>query len=132
MSDAAVGHCPENAGRTFAFGWLAVLSCFVVVASLGVAILRDAKPISGITFLGGAYQRFAMSDARHKAPFTGTICGTAQREVLPWLGLLPGALKLGWRRRNGAFYLLGWTMCRFSFFSIAKELPTMFFPVSHR
>ena len=114
------------------FGGIAIISAALISLPWALAINKYEPDYWHYFFWVEHIQRFSSEDAQHKAPFWFYI-PIILVGVIPWLGLLPGALFKSWQERKinpEMFFLLCWFIVPFLFFSIAKgKLLTYMLPV---
>lgn len=113
------------------FGPIAIIAAAVVSLPWALAIQWQEPDYWRYFFWVQNIQRFAESDAQHPQPIWYFL-PVFLLGCLPWLGMLPAALRNAWRTRGGQpefVYLLCWFVFPFVFFSLSKgKLVTYILP----
>ncbi|AYA40447.1 lipid IV(A) 4-amino-4-deoxy-L-arabinosyltransferase [Xenorhabdus nematophila] len=113
------------------FGPVAVIFAILISLPWVITVALSESHYWHYFFWVEHIQRFASDKAQHIAPIWYYL-PILVLGVIPWLGLLPGALIKSWKERNShpeMFFLFCWFIAPFIFFSIAKgKLPTYVLP----
>ncbi len=114
------------------FGNIGIISAALISLPWVLAVNKYEPDYWHYFFWIEHIQRFLSENAQHKTPFWFYI-PIITFGVIPWLGLLPGAIHKSWQERKinpEMFFLLCWFTIPFVFFSIAKgKLLTYILPV---
>jgi 4-amino-4-deoxy-L-arabinose transferase len=117
--------------RLLFYGPIAVLCAVAVALPWSLAIAAREPDFWNYFFWVEHVQRLAGENAQHREPFwfylPWFVAGTA-----PWIGFLPGAIRLGLTGRRtdpGLFFLASWSLMPLLLFSAAAgKLPTYILP----
>ncbi|MDR3176636.1 MAG: lipid IV(A) 4-amino-4-deoxy-L-arabinosyltransferase [Desulfovibrio sp.] len=117
--------------RLFLYGPIAVFCAVAVALPWSLSIAAREPDFWNYFFWVEHIQRFAGEKAQHREPFwfylPWFVAGAA-----PWIGFLPGALRLGLagrRKDTGLFFLASWSIMPLLLFSAAAgKLPTYILP----
>ncbi|MDC9613900.1 lipid IV(A) 4-amino-4-deoxy-L-arabinosyltransferase [Xenorhabdus khoisanae] len=113
------------------FGPIAVIFAVLISLPWVIAVALREPDYWHYFFWVEHIQRFASEKAQHIAPIWYYL-PILVLGVIPWLGLLPGALVKSWKEKKShpeMFFLFCWFIVPFAFFSIAKgKLPTYVLP----
>ncbi|MQG94678.1 lipid IV(A) 4-amino-4-deoxy-L-arabinosyltransferase [Pseudomonas sp. MN1F] len=112
------------------YGPVAVVVAIVVSLPWVLAVHVQEPDYWRFFFWHEHIRRFAGDDAQHSAPFWYYL-PLLVAYSLPWVAMLPPALKHAWQSRTQAkvVFLLLWLLMPLLFFSLSKgKLPTYIFP----
>jgi len=112
------------------YGPLAIAVAIIVSLPWALAVHAQEPDYWRFFFWHEHIRRFAGDDAQHDAPWWYYL-PLLIAFSLPWIGMLPPALRQAWQTRQQApvAFLLLWLLMPLLFFSLSKgKLPTYIFP----